>query len=313
MTVSVHGVPSRRSPSQSKPGSTTNPLGIAVGVVLVVGLEVGDVGVVGDVGQRARLVPQDLALDRLRVRVDEQLAGVEAVALLGLVRAVDAVAVALAGADAGQVAVPVVGRALDHLDARLDVLGAVEQAQLDALGVLAEEAEVRPAAVPRRAERERAAGPDLELARSSSSSQQRSAEGGQARPCRRRPAAGAVGRGGEHDLAWPAPAGTARGASAKLHGQPEGPAVDGQPARLLVEVGDDLVVGQLAAHAPTVWRRAPRRASSRSRVSLERSNVAGSCGSGTSSPANSAKAANSRRRPSRVAMAISSSMWSEKN
>jgi hypothetical protein len=39
----------------------------------------------------------------------------------------------------------------------------------------------------------------------------------------------------------------------------------------------------------------------------------GSCGSGTSSPANSAKPANSRRRPSRVAIAISSSMWSEKN
>src|SRR5829696_8366153 len=50
-----------------------------------------------------------------------------------------------------------------------------------------------------------------------------------------------------------------------------------------------------------------------SRVSLDRSNVARSCGSGTSSPANAAKDANSRRRPSRVATAISSSMWSLKN
>ena len=49
------------------------------------------------------------------------------------------------------------------------------------------------------------------------------------------------------------------------------------------------------------------------RVSFEASNVAGSCGSGTSRPRNSAKAANSRRRPSRVAVAIDSSMWSEKN
>ncbi len=132
-----------------------------LGVVLVVGLEVGDVGVVGDVGQRARLLPLDLALDRLAVRVDEQLAGVEAVALLGQVRAVHAVAVALARADVRQVAVPVVGRALPDLDARLVVVG-VEEAELDALGVLAEEAEVRALAEPRRAERERAPGPDLD-------------------------------------------------------------------------------------------------------------------------------------------------------
>ena len=51
---------------------------------------------------------------------------------------------------------------------------------------------------------------------------------------------------------------------------------------------------------------------SRRRVSLERSNVAASWGSGISSP-NAANAANSARRPSRVACAISASMWSEKN
>jgi hypothetical protein len=45
---------------------------------------------------------------------------------------------------------------------------------------------------------------------------------------------------------------------------------------------------------------------------LERSKVAGSCGSGTW-PANASNCANSRRRPSRVAEAISSSMWSLKN
>jgi hypothetical protein len=47
-------------------------------------------------------------------------------------------------------------------------------------------------------------------------------------------------------------------------------------------------------------------------VSFERSNVAGSWGSGTSC-SNEANAENSRRRPSRVALAISASMWSEKN
>ena len=42
----------------------------------------------GDVGQHVGRVPVDRALDRLRVRVDEQLGRVEAVALLGLVGAV---------------------------------------------------------------------------------------------------------------------------------------------------------------------------------------------------------------------------------
>src|SRR6185437_13818496 len=85
---------------------------------------------------------------------------VEAVALLGRVATVDAVAVAMAGAHARQVAVPVVGRALDHVDALLGPV-LVEQAQLDVLGVLGEEREVRALAVPRRAERERRSGPGL--------------------------------------------------------------------------------------------------------------------------------------------------------
>ena len=71
------------------------------------------------------------------------------------------------------------------------------------------------------------------------------------------PSRAAVGRG-QHDLAV-AGAGRHRARRVgEVAGQPEGAAVDGQPARLLVEVGDDLVVGKLAAHAPTVWRRAAR-------------------------------------------------------
>ena len=119
MIVSFHGRRGGTSPSQSNERSTTTDLGIASGVVLVVGLEVGVGRVVGRVGQHVGRVPVDAALDRLGVGIDEQLDRVEAVALLGRVAAVDAVAVALAGADARQVAVPVVGRALDHVDALL--------------------------------------------------------------------------------------------------------------------------------------------------------------------------------------------------
>ena len=59
------------------------------------------------------------AVDRLRVGVDQELVVVEAVALGGRVGAVDAVAVALARADARQVAVPVERGALADLDAGL--------------------------------------------------------------------------------------------------------------------------------------------------------------------------------------------------
>jgi hypothetical protein len=132
-------------------------------VVLVVELEVGllDRPAVGrHVGQHVGLAPAHRPLDRLGVGIEQQLARVEAVARPGVVGAVHAVAVALAGADARQVAVPVVRRVLDDLDARLVVVG-VEQAELDALGVLGEQREVRPLPVPGGAERERLAGPDV--------------------------------------------------------------------------------------------------------------------------------------------------------
>src|SRR5215212_5467483 len=76
----------------------------------------------------------------------------------GVVRAADAVGVALAGSDTGQVAVPVERRALAE---RVAILapGVVEEAELDAVGVLREEREVGPVPVPRRAERERPARP----------------------------------------------------------------------------------------------------------------------------------------------------------
>ena len=107
----------------------------------------------------------DVAVDRVRVRVDQELGRVEAQPGLRLVRPVDAVAVALPGPDARQVAVPVERVALGQLDARLCPV-VVEEAQLDSFGVLGEEREVRALAVPGRAERERRPGPDRLLSRS---------------------------------------------------------------------------------------------------------------------------------------------------
>ena len=108
-----------RPPSRSG-GRRRAHLGIASESSVVVELEVGVLVVRGrDVGVDVGLVPLDAALDRLRVRVEQQLVRVEAVPVVGLVGAVDAVAVALAGADARQVAVPVVRGALGDLDALL--------------------------------------------------------------------------------------------------------------------------------------------------------------------------------------------------
>ena len=129
------------------------------GVVLVVGLEVGVVAA-GHVRQRRRGLPADRPLDRLRVRVDQELARVEAVPFLGSPPPVDPVGVALSGPDAGQVAVPVEGGALGHRHARL-VVGVVVEAEVDTPGVLGEQREVRPLAVPDRPERERMTRPDV--------------------------------------------------------------------------------------------------------------------------------------------------------
>ena len=131
-----------------------------VGVVLVVGLEVGVLAAGRDVGQDVAEVEPDRPLDRLRVRVEQQLARVEAMALGRRVRAVDAVSVALARADERQVPMPVERGPLGQLDALLGAVG-VEQGQLDAGRILGEEREARAAAVPCCAERERVAGPDL--------------------------------------------------------------------------------------------------------------------------------------------------------
>jgi hypothetical protein len=127
------------------------------GVVFAVGLEIGVLSV-PRVGMDVGRAPVDGALDRLRVRVDEELGRVEALALERRVGPMDAVGVALAGPDPGEVAVPVERRPLRQRDAGLDPDG-VEEAELDPLRVLGKEREVRPFTVPRGAEREGPPGP----------------------------------------------------------------------------------------------------------------------------------------------------------
>ncbi len=86
---------------------------------------------------------------RARIGIEQQLVGVEAMPGLGLVGAVDAVAVELAGADIGHIAVEdlvgIFGQR-DPLDLLLAVV--VEQAELDLGGVGGEDREIGALAVP---------------------------------------------------------------------------------------------------------------------------------------------------------------------
>ena len=93
------------------------------------------VGLGFDIIAVMRGVPGDLAGIFPGIGVEQQLVGVEAMPLLGLEAAMDAIAVALSGLHAGQVAVPdLVGvfRQGDAGDLGLPAL--VEQAELDTLG-----------------------------------------------------------------------------------------------------------------------------------------------------------------------------------
>ncbi len=74
---------------------------------------------VAEVVAEQRLVPVDVTGGGLGVRVEQQLVGVAPDAVRGVPRAVHAIAVALTGLDAGQVAVPDVGIHLGELDPRL--------------------------------------------------------------------------------------------------------------------------------------------------------------------------------------------------
>ena len=138
MTVSWYSWRGGRSLPQSKNGLMTTESIVVPQVVVGVDAVVGFVEVVGE----QRLVVVDLALDRLGVGVEQQLARVAAVAVLRVVGAVHPEAVALARADAGQVAVPDEAVDLGQVDAGLGAV-VVDQAQLDPLGDLGEQGEVR--------------------------------------------------------------------------------------------------------------------------------------------------------------------------
>ncbi len=149
-----------RSSPQVKAESTTRLFGHAARVVARVERQV--LAPAADAIAEMRVGPAQRTLDHACVRIEQQLVRVEAMAALGRVRAVHAIAVEQAGPRFGQVAVPDEVGALRHVDP-LDLAPAlrVEQAKLDALGVLGIQREVDAGAVPGRAERRGRTAPDV--------------------------------------------------------------------------------------------------------------------------------------------------------
>ena len=105
------------------------------------------------------------APDDLRVGIDDDLVGIEAVARVRRVGPVHAVAVELARPHVGQVAVPDHVGLLGQRDRqRFDFgVGRIEQAELDSRRMLGEQREVDADAVPGRAQRIRRARPDAQI------------------------------------------------------------------------------------------------------------------------------------------------------
>jgi len=119
----------------------------------------GVVRIVDVIGEQRR-VAVVLAVKGTGVGVHQQLVGVAAVAVGGIVGAVDAVAVPLAWLNAGEVGVPDVGIYLGKFNSGFCVV-AVEQAQFYFVCNVAEEREIGACAVIGRTERVRLAGPDF--------------------------------------------------------------------------------------------------------------------------------------------------------
>ena len=102
--------------------------------------------------------PFELPADRLGVRVEQQLVGIEAKPRVRIVRAVHAVAVQLVRSDAGEMKMPRAVGALADANAGLVVAGAVEQAQLHRFGPLREQRKIHTLPVPGGASRKRQSG-----------------------------------------------------------------------------------------------------------------------------------------------------------
>ena len=106
------------------------------------------------------LVPLHAAVDRLGVRVEQELRGITAMPFRRLPGSVNAESIPLSGLDPGEIAVPHEAVRLREIESGL-ASGLVEEAELESLGDFREDCEIGAAPVPGRTERISIPRPDL--------------------------------------------------------------------------------------------------------------------------------------------------------
>src|SRR5690349_22167235 len=109
--------------------------------------------------RKHRVVPRDVAADRLRVRIDQQLCRIAPQPLYRVPSPVDAETVALTWSDTRKIPVPAERGTFRQTNTPL-LTGAIEQAEIDRLCDLGKDREVGSTSVPRCAERKRFAWPN---------------------------------------------------------------------------------------------------------------------------------------------------------
>jgi hypothetical protein len=109
-----------------------------------------------------RVAPSKTARNRLRIGIDQQLRGIEAVSFQRSVWPVDAVTIELSWSRVRQIGVPDLIRSFDEVGSPrfAPSVRRVEEAELDGSRVLGEQREIDTLSVPRGAERVRLPGPD---------------------------------------------------------------------------------------------------------------------------------------------------------
>ena len=295
-----------RSSCQSKRGSITTHFGIARASSSSSALEVVVLAArSARTGSTLPVLERDRALDRLRVRVEQQLGRVEAVArTAGRTGRGRGSRSAGRRADARQVAVPVERRC-------------ARSARRTSRRRRRRTGTARRARRARRRSRSSCRSPS-QVAPSGNGAPGQTSISAPALPAsggRTTKPGSSVGSCVASTTSSARSRGTCTGARAKLASSVYSPRrTASQPARSSKSIASTSPGGSSRRSAQQLARAARAGPPARPRASAwSAAKVAGSCGSGTSAPRNSAKAANSRRRPSRVASAISWSMWSEKN
>src|SRR4051812_44126866 len=111
-----------------------------------------------------KITRDERTCERLCVGIEQQLVGIEAMAMLRLIGTMNAVAVLCAWTDIGEIAVPDIVGALRQADSlQFAAIAGIEQAQFDLLRICRKDRKIRADAVEGRSKRSRRPGRNVHL------------------------------------------------------------------------------------------------------------------------------------------------------